>query len=197
MTDVVGWFAEVFDPKVSRGGFERRLPDLLDAIARHVLPEHRVDTCYDRPIADKELAVLLYVVERGTFDGDQPAWRRWTLPRESVEALAALLAADGVRCGRWPPRKFYAAREILTRAALIHRVDDVHRAAGPERGVAHRYHVGPAHPLHAAFRVACRLAPPEVVTVKGNHYRLTRPFDGRTTEISVSIAGVITVGAKR
>ena len=193
IADVIGWVAGVFDAKVSKGGFESRLPALLHAIATHAKPEHRANTCYDRKIADRELAVLLYAVERSTFDLATPPYRRYTLPRESVEALADRLRADGVRCGRWPKRKFYAARDILTRSRLIYRQDACHLAAGPERGVAHRYHIGIAHPLDRAFRESCRVEPPLVVTVKQNRYRLSGPYDGKRTEITVDVPATFNV----
>ena len=193
MTEVLSWASDVFDPSIGYAGFERRLPDLLQAIKTHVREEHRIDTCYDRRIKDRELAVLLYVVERGSFDLRQPARQRWTLPRESVEAFASRLAADGVKCGKWPNRKFYAGRDILERAGLIYRLDNTHAALGSGRGVAHRFHIGRSHPLDPAFRDHCARTLPAVLTVSRNRYHLQQPFDGASTGIVVDIPATFIV----
>ena len=192
MRSVLKFLDEVFDPNFAWPGFQSRLRDLLEAINAHVTPEHHNGSGYDRRIADGELAVLMYVVERGSFDRSQPARLLWTLPLESVTAMAATLRAGGCDCGTWPPNKFYAAKKVLERAGLITRFDDAYSPRG-KHGVAQRYYIGPNAPLFAAFADHCSQDHPQVLRVNGNRLLVSRPYDGNTTEVISEIPARIYV----
>ena len=105
LRSVVTFVASVWNPNLNRVGYQSRDDELVAAVQNHVQPEHREDICYDRNIGDRELALLLYVVERGTFGRTRPAERIWTLPAQSVRAFADRLKAEGVEVGGWVNRK--------------------------------------------------------------------------------------------
>ena len=196
LRDVVKFVSSVWDPDLSRLGFQARLDALMVAVQAHVQPEHREDVCYDRHVADRELAFLLYVVERGTFDRTQSAERIWTLPSQSVQAFAGRLKSDGVEIGGWSNRnKFTSAKQILERAGLIHRFDHLFLAKGPVHGVGMRYHIGPNHPMYLNFVGFCRAQPPTVRRVNHSRVAVLRPFDGATTEAMAFVPAQIRISA--
>ncbi len=109
-------------------------------------------------------------------------------------AFANRLKADGIKVGGWVNRnKFTAAKHMLERAGLIHCFDGLYLAKGPDGGVGMRCHVGPNHPMYPDFVAFCSAEPPPVNRVNGDRPRLSRPFDGATTEVISTIFATATV----
>ncbi|MDB5294613.1 MAG: hypothetical protein JWO31_596 [Phycisphaerales bacterium] len=99
------------------------------------------------------LAVVLFVVTKGSFVRRAYAVDQWTAGVESIRGAFGGLKAARAYQGPIPGTPgLVAAKRVLERAGLIACVDRTYnaRAAGG-RGVSKKYSVGPSHPRYAEF----------------------------------------------